>query len=77
MMDLIEKFQAFSKSCEDMMHNGFSCKIKIEKPVGYLEHEPTDTLIAVYKPISRFKAFMLNWCFGLKYKRYEKGNNNM
>lgn len=66
-MDPAEKLQVFSKSCEDAFRNG--CKIKVTLPVGYLIHEPTNYSIAVYKPISLFKAFMLNWCFGLKYKK--------
>lgn len=61
----IEKLQAFSKACEDMWNNG----INIPLPIGYLVHEPTNYSIAVYKPISRFKAFMLRYCFGLKYKK--------
>lgn len=46
-------------------------KLPKEKPIGYLLHEPTKTHIPVYKPISRFKALMIKWCFGLKYERYE------
>lgn len=38
-------------------------------PIGYLGHEPTGYNIAVYKPISRFHALMLRWCFGVKYER--------
>lgn len=37
------------------------------KPIGYLKHEPTGYSLAVYKPISRFHALMLRWCFGVKY----------
>ena len=68
-MDEIEKLQALGKGFEDMMRNGCNYKIKIITPVGYLEHKPTGYTISVYEPISRFKAFMLNWCFGLKYKK--------
>lgn len=68
-MDAVEKLQALGKGFEDMMRNGCSCKIKIMKPIGYLRHEPTHTSITVYKPISRFKALMLRWCFGLKYEK--------
>lgn len=67
MMDEIEKIKALGKGFEDMFRNG--CKIKIQAPVGYLIHEPTRTQISVYKPISWFKSFMLEWCFGLKYKK--------
>lgn len=68
-MDAVEKLQAVGKAFDDMFHNGMSYKIKIVQPIGYLEHEPTGHTIAVYKPISRFKTFMLSWCFGLKYKK--------
>lgn len=46
-------------------------KIKFpeEKPIGYLLHEPTKTKVHVYKPISRFKAFMIKLCFGFKYNK--------
>lgn len=66
-MDSVEKLQAIGKGFEDMFRNGF--RIKITTPVGYLQHEPTGTQITVYKPISWFKALMLKWCFGLKYKK--------
>lgn len=39
------------------------------KPVGYLRHEPTGSSLAVYKPISRFHALMLRWCFGMKFEK--------
>lgn len=39
------------------------------KPIGYLRHEPTGYSLAVYKPISRFHALMLRWCFGVKFER--------
>ncbi|MDO4931570.1 MAG: hypothetical protein Q4E63_02795 [Prevotellaceae bacterium] len=68
-MDAVEKLQVLGKDFEDMMRNGRSHKIKIMKPIGYLRHEPTNTSITVYKPISRFKALMLRWCFGLKYEK--------
>ncbi|WP_290437774.1 hypothetical protein [Muribaculum intestinale] len=38
-------------------------------PVGYLKHEPTGCSLAVYKPISRFHALMLRWCFGVKFEK--------
>ncbi len=44
-------------------------KLQEEKPIGYLLNEPTKTQITVYKPISLFKALMIKWCFGLKYKK--------
>lgn len=69
MNDVTEKLQAVGKAIDDMCHNGSTHKIKIVNPVGYLEHKPTVYAISVYEPISRFKAFMLNWCFGLKYKK--------
>ena len=69
MDDAVEKFQAIGKAFDDMFHNGCSHKIKITTPVGYLEHKPTGSRISVYEPISRFKALMLRWCFGLKYEK--------
>lgn len=45
--------------------------IKLPDPIGMLKHKPTRTSISVYKPISRFKALMLKWCFGLEYKRFK------
>ena len=45
---------------------GYICKLS--DPIGQLVHEPTMTRLSVYKPISRFKALMLKWCFGLKYE---------
>lgn len=39
------------------------------EPIGRLIHEPTRYSLAVYKPISRFKALMLRWCFGVKYMK--------
>lgn len=43
--------------------------IKLSDPIGQLVHEPTMSRISVYKPISRFKALMLKWCFGLKFEK--------
>ena len=44
-------------------------RLNISKPVGWLIYEPTHHKIAVYKPISHFKRFMLRWCFGLKFEK--------
>lgn len=44
-------------------------RLNTPKPIGRLIHEPTHSIIAVYKPISRFKRLMLRWCFGLKYEK--------
>lgn len=41
----------------------------LPQPIARLEHKPTGYSLAVYKPISRFKALMLKWCFGLKYEK--------
>ena len=43
--------------------------IKLPDAIGQLVHEPTMSRISVYKSISRFKRFMLCWCFGLKYEK--------
>lgn len=45
--------------------------IKVEKPVAYLEHKPTKSRLPAYIPISRFKRFMLHFCFGLEYNKAE------
>lgn len=55
---------------DDAFRNGGT--IKFERPIGRLIHEPTGINIIVHKPIPRFKTFMLKWCFGLKYERYDK-----
>lgn len=47
-------------------------RMNMPKPIGRLIHIPTHHAIAVYKPISRFKALMLKWCFGLKYELLNK-----
>jgi len=39
------------------------------KPIGYLEHEETKTLIPVFKRIGWFHRCMLRWCFGVKYTK--------
>lgn len=44
-------------------------RIIVPQPIGYLRHEPTGYSLAVYKPISRFHALMLRWCFGVKYEK--------
>lgn len=44
-------------------------RIIAPQPIGYLRHEPTGYSLAVYKPISRFHALMLRWCFGVKFER--------
>lgn len=44
-------------------------RIIVPRPIGYLRHEPTGYSLAVYKPISRFRALMLRWCFGVKFEK--------
>lgn len=41
----------------------------IEQPkvIAHLVHEPTKTVISVYKPMNWFQRWMIKWCFGLKY----------
>lgn len=46
-------------------------KLLEEKPIGYLLYEPTKTHIPVYKPISRFKAPMINGASELNTRSYE------
>jgi len=64
-----ERLQAVLEHFDDIKRNNYI--IKMPMPVGFLRHEPTGQTINVYKPISRFKALMLRWCFGLKYKKYD------
>lgn len=47
------------------------CDVYISTPtvIGVIRHEPTMTNINVYKPISKFKAFMLKFCFGFEYTK--------
>lgn len=45
------------------------CRLNMPKPIGWLIHEPTRHSLAVYKPISRFHALMLRWCFGVKFEK--------
>lgn len=65
--DAAKKHQALGKAFEDMYRNGTT--IKVPMPIGYLKHAPTGYSLAVYKPISRFKALMLRWCFGLNFEK--------
>lgn len=44
-------------------------RIIVPQSIGYLRHEPTGYSLAVYKPISRFRALMLRWCFGVKFEK--------
>lgn len=66
--DAIEAMQQISKVFGKMLEveNG---TITLPVPIGYLRHEPTGYSLAVYKPISRFHALMLRWCFGVKFER--------
>ena len=44
-------------------------RIIMPQPIGYLRHDPTRYSLAVYKPISRFHALMMRWCFGVKFEK--------
>ncbi len=41
----------------------------IEQPkvIAHLVHEPTKTVVSIYKPMNWFQRWMIKWCFGLKY----------
>jgi hypothetical protein len=43
-----------------------------QKPIGWLEHEPTNSRFAIFQSIGWFKKLMLKWCFGLEYREREK-----
>lgn len=44
-------------------------RIKIDEPIGYMEHKPTRTRINVYHSIGWFRRLMLRLCFGLEYNK--------
>lgn len=44
-------------------------EVECPKPIGYLEHKHTKSMISVYTTISWFKKFMMRWCFGLTYHK--------
>lgn len=46
--------------------------VKVDTPIGFLKHEPTNTSISVYKKINVFQRWMLNLCFGLRYEGNKK-----
>lgn len=46
-----------------------SLKIEIQKPVAYLHHEATKSVIPVYKPINWLQRKAIKWLFGLIYKK--------
>jgi len=62
-----ESLQELGKAL-DYMINGRTF-VECPKPIGYLEHKPTKSMISVYTPISWFKKFMMRWCFGLTYHK--------
>ena len=45
--------------------------IKANAPIVYLRHEPTHSVIPVYKRMNLLQRLMLKWCFGLEYKQKE------
>lgn len=45
-----------------------SLRIEVQKPVAYLYHEATKSVIPVYKPINWLQRKAIKWLFGLKYK---------
>lgn len=53
-----------------------SLKIEIQKPVAYLHHEATKSVIPVYKPINWLQRKAIKWLFGLVYKKVEHGKND-
>ncbi len=44
--------------------------IEEQKPVAYLHHEATKTVIPVYKSINWLQRKAIKWLFGLEYKRF-------
>lgn len=60
------KIEYLKQQCDNK-----DCGYRISAPkyVAQLRHEPTRTNIYIYESIGWFKRLMLNWCFGLKYRK--------
>ena len=54
------------------MDNKNYAHIEQPKVIAQLIHEPTKTVISVYKPMNRFQCWMIKLCFGLKYVKIWK-----
>lgn len=67
-----ERYSAFDNYNFVTKDETLGYKITETIPCGYLEHKPTRTNIAVFHKIGWFKKYMLNICFGLKYKSNKK-----
>lgn len=46
-----------------------SLRIEIQKPVAYLHHEATKSVIPVSKPINWLQRKFIKWLLGLEYKK--------
>lgn len=64
---MVDKISAAQRDLDAMAEAGYD--FKPESPIGWIVHEPTKTQFSVYKPIGWFKRKMIEWCFGLKYKK--------
>ena len=42
--------------------------VGLPKPIGYFEHKPTNSQIAVFHRISKFQLWCIKKCFGLEYR---------
>ncbi len=62
-----DKIRSKERDIEMLGNAGYNIKVPIA--IAQLRHEPTTTIISVYKPIPKFQQFFLRWCFGLKYKK--------
>jgi hypothetical protein len=55
----------------------FSARIVQPKPVAYLHHKATKTVIAVYTPINRLQRWFIKWLFGLDYEKIQYGKDDL
>lgn len=46
-----------------------SLRIEVQKPVAYLHHEATKSVIPVFKPINWLQRKFIKWLLGLEYKK--------
>ena len=48
-----------------------------QKPIGWLEHKPTNSRFTIFQPIGWFKKLRLKWCFGFEYKEEENESRRL
>lgn len=55
----------------------FNVRIEQPKPVAYLHHKATKTVIAVYTPINWLQRRFIKWLFGLDYEKVWYGKDDL